>query len=269
MLRDQIFLLGLTRYFKITDSSIICLTTGTEFLFKGLRHNIVEIKSTEGITIAWVEEAQLVTKDSWDILIPTVRAEGSEIWVSFNPIDEQDSTYNRFVLNTPPDALVLKVGWQDNPYFTKTQDAERLWMLRSDPDAYQHVWEGECQKLSDDVIFRNRWVIESFDPPLYPNVPDFLYGSDWGFANDPTTLMRMWITGQVPDEELWIDQEAWKIGCEIDDIPALFEEVPGSRNWPIKADCARPETISYVRRRGFNISPAEKWVGCVEDRSPT
>ena len=266
ILRDQIFLLGLTNYFKITDESISCRRTGTIFMFKGLRHNTVEIKSTEGITIAWVEEAQLVSADSWELLIPTIRAEGSEIIVSFNPIAEEDPTYDRFVKNTPPNAWVQKVGWQDNPYFTKTQDAERRWLQQKDPIVYAHVWEGECQTLSDDVIFRNRWVIEAFDPPGYPNAPDFLYGGDFGFANDPSTLMRMWITGAPPDEELWIDHEAWEIKCEIDMMPQLYDKVPGSRDWPIKADEARPETISYLRRQGFNIRAAEKWPGCVEDR---
>lgn len=266
VLRDQIFMLGMTNYFRITESSIVCRTTGSEFLFKGLRHNVVEIKSTEGITIAWVEEAQLVSKDSWNILIPTIRVEGSEIWVSFNPIEEGDPTYQQFIVKPPPESLILKVSWRDNPYFTKTQDADRRWMLANDPDTYDHVWEGECQKLSDDVIFRNRWVVEAFNPPHYPQEPDFLFGADFGFANDPSTLVRMWITGDPPDEELWIDHEAWKIGCEIDDMPKLYDFVPGSRRWPIKADEARPETISYIRRQGFNITPAEKWPGCVEDR---
>jgi phage terminase large subunit len=93
-----------------------------------------------------------------------------------------------------------------------------------------------------------------------------MYGADWGFANDPTTLVRMWTTGSAPEEELWISHEAWKVGCEIDETPKLFDTVPGSRIWPIKADNARPETISYVRRQGFNIAPAEKWDGCIEDR---
>lgn len=266
VLRDQIFMLGLLPYFKITDESIICRRTGSQFLFKGLRHNVVEIKSTEGITIAWVEEAQLVSKESWEILIPTIRVEGSEIIISLNPIAEEDPTYQRFIVKRMPNAWVEKVSWRDNPFFTKTQNEERLWLLNNDPDAYDHVWEGECQKLSDDVIFRNRWVVEAFDPPTYPNAPDFLYGADFGFAQDPSTLMRLWITGKPPDEELWVDQEAHKIGCEIDLMPQLYDEVPESRKWPIKADEARPETISYLRRQGFQIRGAEKWPGCVEDR---
>ena len=266
VLRDQIQLLGLSRYFKITESGIFCLLNGSEFMFKGLRHNVVEIKSTEGITIAWVEEAQLVSKDSWEILVPTIRAEGSEIWVSFNPIAETDPTYVRFVQNPPPDAMVKKVSWRDNPYFSKTQNADRLWMQKNDPIAYAHVWEGECQVLSDDVIFRNRWTVDAFEPPTYPAKPDFLYGADFGFAQDPSTLVRMWITGKPPEEELWIDYEFYKSNVEIDELEQHYDKIPGAREWPIKADNSRPETISYLRRRGFNIKPAEKWPGCVEDR---
>lgn len=267
LLRDQIFSLGLSEYFKITDDTIICRTTGSQFLFKGMRHNYVEIKGLEGITIAWVEEAHHVSNDSWEILIPTIRVQGSEIVVSFNPIAEDDATFQRFVLTPPPDSIVLKVGWRDNPFFTETQNKDRLWLKSRDLDAYYHVWEGECRRLSDDVIFRNRIVIESFDPPGYPNEVDFLHGADWGFANDPVVLMRLWITGEAPDEELWIDREAYKIGCEIDETPELFDKkVPTARSWPVKADNSRPETISYMMRQGFNISAAEKWEGCVEDR---
>lgn len=266
LLTEQIQLMGLGGFFHITDTAIRGKVMGSEFIFKGLHHNIVEIKSLEGLTKAWVEEAQLVSKLSWETLIPTIRKEGSEIWASFNPISDTDDTYRRFVLETPPGAWVQKVSWRDNKYFTRTQNAERLWMKQSDPDAYEHVWEGECSKLSDDVIFRNRWVVESFDPPDYPAQVEFKYGSDFGFAQDPTVLCRCWITGEPPYEELWIDREAWKIGCEIDKTPELYDEIPGSREWPIKADNARPETISYLHRQGFNISAAEKWPGCVEDR---
>ena len=104
--------------------------------------------------------------------------------------------------------------------------------------------EGECRTLSDDVMFGDRWQVEAFDPPEYPAVVRYRYGADWGFANDPTTLIRAWIIGKAPYEELWIDQEAYKVGCEIDDTPALFDEVPGALHWPIHGDSARPETIS-------------------------
>jgi len=264
-IKDQIAMMGLEPWFDITEKSIRSTVTGSNFIFKGLRSNITEIKSTEGITIAWVEEAQLVSKDSWEILEPTIRVEGSEIWVSFNPIEEEDPTYQRFIVHKPPDALVVKVGWEDNPWFSETLDKQRRWMLASDPDAYEHVWNGACRVLSDDVIFRGKYVVECFDPPEYPNEPRFFHGADFGFAQDPATLVRLWTTGKAPEEELWIDMEAGGPGIEMDDLPEVYDKIPTSRVWPIKADNARPETISYLRRQGFNISAAEKWTGCVED----
>jgi len=266
LLKDQIRKMGLAEYFHVTEKSIRSVITGSEFLFKGLHHNVDEIKSTEGITIAWVEEAQLVSKDSWQVLVPTIREEGSEIWASFNPVEEDDPTYQKFIVNPPPDAIVVKVGWQDNPWFPSTLDVERRYMLETDPDAYQHVWEGSCRVLSDSVIFRGKYVIEAFEAPTDP-VPRFFHGLDFGFANDPNAFSRCWTTGKPPREELWIDYAVFGWKVEIDDLPKkVLDEIPTSRAWPIKADNARPETISYLSRQGFSISPAEKWPGCVEDR---
>lgn len=265
LLKDQIELMGLSPWFHITDSSIRSKVTGSEFLFAGLRSNVTEIKSMEGVTIAWVEEAQLVSKDSWDLLIPTIRAEGSEIWVSFNPIEEDDPTYQRFVIEPPPNSIVNKVGWKDNPWFNKTLNEERLHMLRKDPDGYEHVWEGNCRVISDDIIFKGKYKVEVFDPPAWPNAPQFLFGADFGFARDPATLTRSWITGEAPDAHLWTDYAIYEVGKELDDMAAFYDQVPESRIWPIFGDSARPETISFMRARGFNTIAAEKWTGCVED----
>ena len=255
---DQIERYKLSPWFKVNKTSIVS-HTGAEFIFKGLERSIQEIKSTEGIDIAWVEEAQSTTEESWEILIPTIRKEGSEIWVSFNPDEESDPTYKRFVTNTPPNSVCQKVNWQDNPHFPKVLDQERRYMLEVDPDAYQHVWEGYCRQVTDAVIFRGKYEVRTFDDP--PEGTRLYYGADWGFSQDPTALIRCWIKDQC----LYVDQEAWGIGVELDDTPALFETVPGAKLWPIKADNARPETISHVKRRGFKISGAMKWKGSVED----
>lgn len=279
LLCDQIEAMGLSDQFNITDKSITSLT-GSEFLFKGLEKSIREIKSTEGIDICWVEEAQSVSADNWEILIPTIRKEGSEIWVSFNPEDEDSSTYQRFVVNPPPDAEVVKVGWEDNPWFPSTLEKERQHMLASDPDAYDHVWGGMPRKITEAVIFGKRVSVCAFEPAEGTR---FFYGGDWGFANDPTALIRCYIL----DDCLYIDQEAFGYGVELDELwklfagkdgmlpeqerlwtPAddnLYPGVPGARLWPIKADSARPETISYMKRQGFQISAADKWPGSVED----
>lgn len=258
LLCDQIVLLGLSDRYEVTQNGITNLATGSLFIFRGIRHNLQSIKSLEGIDLCWVEEAQTVSNESWDVLIPTIRKEGSEIWVSFNTGEENDPSYQRFVEHPPESSIVRKVGWQDNPFFPATLDAERRYLLAIDPEAYEHVWEGSPRALSDAVIFRNRVSFETFETPEDARL---YFGADWGFANDPTALIRCWVKG----ESLFVDHEAFGYGVEIDETAQLFDSVPGARKWPIKADCARPETISYMKRQGFNIAPARKWSGSVED----
>ena len=257
LIADQIHAMGLDPYFKITQTTITS-RVGAQFIFKGLQRSIQEIKSTEGIGICWIEEAQVISEDSWEILIPTIRAPNSEIWISFNPGQEEDPTYQRFVINTPPNSIKKKVGWQDNPHFPDVLDAERKYMLKIDPEAYQHVWEGFCRQVSDAVIFRGRFEVNTFSTP---HDARFYYGMDFGFSQDPCALVRCFIK----DNRLYIDQEAWEIGVEMDDMAEFMNRVPGADKWPIKADNARPETISHLRRRGFNCMAAQKWAGCVED----
>lgn len=142
LLEDQVALLGLGGFYDVQEN-VIYGANGTEFIFTGLRQlNITNIKSYEGIDIVWVEEAQAVTKRSWNVLIPTIRKEDSEIWITFNPELDTDETYVRFVLNPPPDAWVQKVTYRDNPWFTEELEQERRHMQRVDPDEYDNVWEG-------------------------------------------------------------------------------------------------------------------------------
>lgn len=258
LLSDQIAGMGLEKLFNVTQNSITS-STGSQFIFKGLQRSIQEIKSTEGIDICWVEEAQSISERSWEILIPTIRADESEIWISFNPDEESDPTYQRFVVHTPPNSILRKVGFQDNPYFPATLERERLYMQRIDPDAYEHIWGGHCRKMSDAVIFKGRFEVTTFDPPA-KDVRLF-YGADWGFSQDPTALIRCWVDSNI----LYIDYEAWGIGVELDYLPDMFRAVPGAEERLIKADNSRPETISHMRRRGFNVEAAPKWKGCVED----
>ena len=257
LLIEQIDALGIAQYFLVTRDSIKT-RYGSEIIFKGLRSNTQEIKSTEGVDIAWVEEAQAVSAESWDVLIPTIRKPNSEIWLTFNPLDENDPTYQRFVLNAPDDALVRKVNYDENPYFPEVLKREMEWLKARDYESYLHIWEGEVRKHSNAVIFAGRFRVEEFDTP-----PDarFYHGADWGFSVDPTALVRCFIK----DRTIFIDREAWGVGIDLDETPALFDTIDTARKWPIKADNARPETISFMRRRGFNISAAKKWAGSIED----
>lgn len=257
LLSEQIYEMGFAPWYKITKNTITGVN-GTEFIFSGLRFNVREIKSKEGIDICWIEEAQSVSEESWDVLIPTIRKEKSEIWLSFNPDAETDPTYRRFVIDPPPDSFVRKVGWQDNPWFPDVLRQEMEYLKRVDYEAYLHVWEGEVRRISEAIIFKNKFIVEPFDTP---DKTRFYHGADWGFAQDPTTLVRCFAV----DRKLYIDQEAYGIGVELDETPQLFDSIETARSWPIKADEARPETISYMKKQGFNITGAKKWTGCVED----
>lgn len=257
LLKEQIEEIGMSRYYDITRD-VIRGTNGTEIIFKGLRSNAQEIKSTEGIDICWVEEAQAVSAESWDVLIPTIRKPNSEIWLTFNPLDESDPTYQRFVLNAPDDALVRKVNYDENPYFPEVLRREMEWLKARDYESYLHIWEGEVRKHSNAVIFAGRFRVEEFETPKDAR---FYHGADWGFASDPSCLVRCFIK----DRTIYIDREAWGVGVDLDETPALFDTIETARTWPIKADNARPETISFMRRRGFNISAAKKWQGSIED----
>jgi phage terminase large subunit len=152
LLCDQIEALSLFGFYEITQASIKG-KNGTEFSFVGLKNNIANVKSYEGVDICWVEEAQTVSRLSWNVLIPTIRKEGSEIWVSFNPELETDETYQRFVANPPADSITMKVNWYDNPWFPETLKLEKDSLKIRDEEAYNQVWEGLCRQTVDGAIF--------------------------------------------------------------------------------------------------------------------
>jgi phage terminase large subunit len=152
LLADQIAALDLAGFYDVQQRAIRG-RNGTEFGFEGLRHNVAKIKSYEGVDICWVEEAQTVSKSSWDTLIPTIRKDASEIWVTFNPELEEDDTYQRFVVRPPSHARVVKVNWQDNPWFPATLEREKNDLKARDPDAYLNVWEGHCRHALEGAVY--------------------------------------------------------------------------------------------------------------------
>ncbi|MDR2503839.1 MAG: PBSX family phage terminase large subunit [Deltaproteobacteria bacterium] len=259
LLVDQIHRLKLQKFFSIQKTGISAPITKSEFKFTGLRVNPDTIRSFEGADICWVEEAQRLSKESLDILIPTIRKAGSEIWFSFNPEEDSDPVWTRFALNPPPGALVVKVGWADNPWFPAVLNEERLYMLENDPDAYDHVWEGNCRKIGDAVIFKGKYSIEEFETP--PGAR-FYFGADWGFGADPTTLIRCF----EQDRVLFVDQESYAVGLDLDRIAETWKrDIPGCDKWPIYADASQPQTVRHVRGFGFRVDAAKKWPGSVED----
>jgi phage terminase large subunit len=143
------------------------------------------------------------------------------------------------------------INYPQNPFFPEVLRKEMEYDKEHDYEKYLHIWEGEPQQLSDAMVFKGKYSVQCFETP--PGT-QFYYGADWGFSTDPTTLVRCFIDGR----KLFIDQEAYGVGVEIDHTPDLFDTVDGSRKWKITADSARPETISYMKRQGFRMEGAKK-----------
>jgi phage terminase large subunit len=265
LLSARIKSLGLEAYFEIQQSTILCPETNSEFIFAGLHHNIESIKSKAGITHCWVEEAQSISAKSWRDLSPTIREQGSEIWVTFNPRLEADPVYKEFVIKPDEGAFIRRVNFDENPYFTEALEAERQKTLRTEPELYGHVWLGELWSRSEAQVFAGKFVVKSFvpDPQLWKVWEGPYQGADFGFANDPTVLVRCWIF----DDQLWIEDESYEVGLEIDDTPAQWKsDVPGCEKFSVRGDNSRPETISYLRRNGIpKVVSCLKGKGSVED----
>ena len=256
LLKNKIVDMHLDFFFTVYKDRIVG-NNGSEFIFKGIHNNVSEIKSMENISIAWLEESQSLSRESIDVIVPTIRAPGSILIFTFNPYKDNDPIYME-MKNATEDDLVIKANYSDNPWFPEELRLEMERDKKNDYQKYLWVWEGECLGLSDAQIFRGKYVIENFETPKNA---DFHFGADWGFANDPTTLVRSFIIGN----DLYIDMCAGKVGCDLEDTPSLFNEVQGSSIYPIYADSARPETISFMRSKHYNVIAAEKWNGSVED----
>lgn len=258
LLTDQIDRMSLGGFYTVQQSGISG-ANGTEFLFKGLKRDVSQIKSLEGIDIAWVEEAQSVSKESWDTLIPTIRKPGSEIWVTWNPALETDPTHQRFIANPPTRAIIREVGYLDNPWLPAVLDEEQRELLKRDPEAHAHVWGGKTWSRSDAEVLSGKWKVEDFTPSDHWGAP--LFGSDYGFANDPATLVKVW----PHDSRLYLE---YCVGSKLMDLDAMertWREVPDAAKYVIRADAARPETTNELRKRGLRVESAPKWQGSVED----
>lgn len=260
LLAERIDDLGLSAVFDVQRDRIVGVN-GSEFLFKGVYRNISSIKSMASIDICWVEEAQTISAKSWRVLTPTIRADNSEIWVTFNPSEEEDVVYQTFVANPADNAFIVEVNHRDNPHFPAVLETERLELLASDPDAYAHVWEGKLWTRSDAQIMRGKWRVEYFEPGEDWGEP--LQGADFGFSKDPTTLSRSWAYNGC----LYIEYESYQVGLELDHTARRWElDVPGFSAYPVRGDSARPETISYLRRHGVpHITRSLKGKGSVAD----
>lgn len=216
---------------------------GTEFIFRGLRHNMTAIKSMANIGLCIVEEAEDVPESSWEDLTGTIREPNAEIWAVWNPKRENSPVDARFVKSCPARAIGREVNYTDNPWLSDRLKREAEYDRSRDPSKYAWKWLGKYLVQSDAQVFKN-WSIEEFE--VHPEAT-IRQGADWGFSVDPTVLVQAYIVGR----KLYVPYEAYKVGCEIVDTPDLFFSVPDSEKWTITADSARPETISHMQRNGF------------------
>ena len=230
-------------YFEVQDRRIISKHGGVT-IFEGMQnHTADSIKSLEGFDRAWFEEAQNASDKSLTLLRPTIRKEGSQLWFSWNPNKETDPIDLLLRVERPASSIVIEANYMDNPLFPDVLRDEMEYDKHRDIEKYHHVWLGGYQMNSEARVFRN-WKIEEFERP---EGTIYRLGADWGFSVDPSVLIRASIDGN----RLYIDYEAYSVGCEIVNLPELFMGIPEAEKWPITADSARPETISHMQKNGF------------------
>jgi phage terminase large subunit len=242
-------------YFDIQDRRILTSHGGVT-IFEGMQNHTAEsIKSLEGFDRGWFAEAQAATDNSLTILRPTIRKPGSQLWFDWNPKNATDAID---VLlrgpNPPTDSIVVESNYTENPWLPPELLAEmehdkRAMTIGTESQRkaatakFNWVWRGKYKEAGDALVFTN-WSVEEFDTD---DGATFRYGADWGFSIDPSVLVRCYLKGR----KLYVDWEAYEVGREIDLLPDLFMQVPQAEKWPITADSARPETISYMKRHGF------------------
>ena len=259
LLSDQIVAMGLTQFYEITQNAIRG-ANGTEFSFVGLKNNVANIKSYEGCDICWVEEAQTTSKLSWNVLIPTIRKEGSEIWISFNPELETDETYQRFIVNTPENCIVQRINWSDNPWFPETLKLEKDALFVRDREAYNTVWEGVCRQTVDGAIFAKEMQQAEFEgritrvpyDPVKPVIAVFDIG--WAdatavwfvqFIGMETRLIRYYETTQTTISQILAKMQTFGYVYDILYLPH------DAQNKTLAANGRSIEEI--VRNAGFNV----------------
>lgn len=254
----------LNDYFDIGEKYIRTKNRRVHYVFAGMRHNLDSLKGKARILIAWVDEAETVSEVAWSKLNPTVRADNSEIWCTWNPELDGSPTDQRFRKHLSDHTKIVELNYSDNPWFPDVLDQERRDDYdRLDPQTYAWIWDGAYRENSDAQVFANKYRISEFE--VSPKWHGPYKGLDFGFAQDPTAAVVCWV--DETKERLYIEHEAGKIGLELDDTSAFIEErITGFGKGVIRADSARPESISYLKRHGMlAIEGVTKWQGSVED----
>ncbi len=214
LLKDQIIALSLSDFYDIFNTEIRG-KNGTLFMFAGLKHNVSSIKSKEGIDIVWVDEAEKVTKNSWDTLIPTIRKDGSQFIITFNVDVEEGETYQRFVIDPPTNSIVHKLTYRDNPWFPAVLEQERLDCLKKDPIGYDNIWEGNPKMAVEGAVYREE---------LQAALDDGRIGN---YPYDPSKPVKAyWDIGQANCMSIWIEQQVGLDRHLIDFVQDSMQKVP-------------------------------------------
>jgi phage terminase large subunit len=266
LLDDAIDRLGVRAAFTSTDNEIRG-PNDSLFLFSGIKGNANGIRSIEGITTFWGDEAQAFSQSSIDALEPTIRREGSRLIWTWNPdlpTDPVDAMFRGGNLEEgeeftpPPNSIVREINYRDNPWFPSVLRESMEYVKARDYDKYCHVWLGQYRRNSEARVFKN-WKVEEFETW---DGAEFRLGADFGFSIDPSCAVRCYIDGK----KLYVDYEAWGLHVEIPDLPNLFMTIPDAEKYWMTADSSRPETISFLRKNGFpKIAAALKGARSVEE----
>lgn len=259
----------LDAYFELGERYIRTKNRRVSYVFVGLRHNVDSLKSKARVLIAWIDEAESVSETAWIKLSPTVREADSEIWVTWNPEKNGSPTDKRFRQKPPENGRIVELNYTDNPWFPDVLEQERKDdRERLDDETYAWIWEGAYRENSDAQILAGKYRVDEFTPQ--PGWDGPYFGIDWGFSQDPTAGVKLWIH----DRRLYVEYEANKVGLENDDIAEfMIQRLPGIEKHVVRADSARPETISHVKSKGQDnrrqalplITSVQKWPGSVED----
>lgn len=252
----------LADFFDVGEKYVRTKCGRISYIFTGLRHNLDSIKSKARILLAWIDEAESVSETAWRKLLPTVRESGSEIWLTWNPEKKGSATDLRFRQHQDESMAIVEMNYSDNPWFPDVLEQERLRdKARLDDATYRWIWEGDYLEQSEAQIFRDKFQELEFKPNGDFSGPYF--GLDFGFAKDPTAGVKCWIF----NGDLYIEYEAGKVGLELDDTAQyLVDRLPDVQTHMMRADSARPESISYLKRNGLpRINGVKKWQGSVED----
>jgi phage terminase large subunit len=297
LMKDQSQQLGLDNFYTHTDSATTG-ANGTEMMYKGLKNNINSLKSLEGVKRLWIEEAQTISENTLEVLLPTLRQPQIEVIVTYNP-DADDDPIHKFVNSLPPHlAYIAQVNWYDNPWLPESLIIQKDLRLRRideatndeerelEQEAYDRIWLGKCRGTSHSRIFAGKCVQQDFRVERRVNekgetqyyINDKIaygpyFGVDWGFSGSPTAACRAWIS----DECVWIDHELYDYRLDIDKTNPKLNAIPLLNSHIVRADPARPESISYCVRDHIDpvtglvipgikgLTGAEKWPESVEE----